>query len=63
MDILKNLNDAVKYIESNLCEEFDFAKVAEIACTSADGFQRIFSYLTGITISQQTFKKSKTVRI
>lgn len=60
MDILKNLNDAVKYVESNLCAEFEFNKVAEIACTSTDGFQRIFSYLTGISVSEYIRRRRLT---
>lgn len=52
MDILKNLNASVEYIEANLfAEKIDFAEAAKRACLSADFFMRFFSYMTGMTLN------------
>lgn len=52
MDILKQLNDAVGYIENNLCNEIDSDLVAEIACVNKDSFMRFFSYMTNMTLNE-----------
>ncbi|WP_088043472.1 AraC family transcriptional regulator [Bacillus sp. EAC] len=52
MDLLKNMNDALKYIENNLTNEVDLKEVARIACCSEHHFNRMFSYLSGITLSE-----------
>lgn len=52
MDSLKNMNDAMKYIEENLTNEIDFKMVARIAHCSEYHFKRMFSFLAGITLSE-----------
>lgn len=52
MENLKNLNDALNFIEQNLLEEIDFAKVDRIAGCSSYHFQRMFSYLAGMSIHE-----------
>lgn len=52
MENLKNLNDALEYIEKNLLDEIDFAKVDHIAGCSSYHFQRMFSYLAGMSIHE-----------
>lgn len=52
MDMLKQLNDALSYVESNLCEEIDIDKAARIACVTTDSFMRFFSYMTGMSLNQ-----------
>ena len=43
MDMLKNLNAAVEYIEANLlAEKIDVDKAAAIACINSDSFMRFF---------------------
>lgn len=49
---LKNLNDAIEYIEQNLLEEIDFVNVDRIAGSSSYHFQRMFSYLAGMGIHE-----------
>ncbi|WP_206207773.1 AraC family transcriptional regulator [Virgibacillus profundi] len=51
MDSLKNMNDAIKYIEENLTDEIDFKAVARLAHCSEYHFKRMFSFLAGITLS------------
>ncbi len=52
MDSLKNMNNAMKYIEENLTNEIDFKMVASIAHCSEYHFKRMFSFLAGITLSE-----------
>ena len=52
MDILKQLNAAISYIESNLCEEIDLDAAAVIACVTKDSFARFFSYMAGMTMNE-----------
>lgn len=52
MDLLKNMNDSMKYIEENLTNEIDFKIVARLAHCSEYHFKRMFSFLAGITLSE-----------
>ncbi|MDI7741108.1 AraC family transcriptional regulator [Lysinibacillus fusiformis] len=52
MDSLKNMNDAMMYIEDNLTNEIDFKMVARIAQCSEYHFKRMFSFLAGIPLSE-----------
>ncbi|MGE8207581.1 AraC family transcriptional regulator [Heyndrickxia sp. NPDC080065] len=52
MDLLKNMNAAMKYIEENLTNEIDFKMVARLAHCSEYHFKRMFSFLAGITLSE-----------
>jgi len=52
MDMLKGMNTAMKYIEENLTNEIDFKEVARIAHCSEYHFKRMFSFLSGITLSE-----------
>lgn len=52
MNMLKQLNDALLYIEQNLCDEIDCGKAARIACVTEDSFLRFFSYMTGMTLHE-----------
>lgn len=51
MDSLKQLNFAMRYIEDNLDNEIDFTQVAQRACCSEYHFRRMFSFLSGMTLS------------
>lgn len=51
MNMLKDLNNALDYIESNLTGEIDLAKAAQLARCSEYHFSRMFSFLAGITLS------------
>lgn len=52
MDLLKNMNDSLKYIEENLTNEIDFKMVARLAQCSEYHFKRMFSFLAGIPLSE-----------
>ena len=52
MEPLKQLNLALRYIESNLTDDIDFERVAQIACCSEYHFRRMFSFLSGMSLSE-----------
>lgn len=60
MEWLKNLSNAIEYIESNLDGEISYEKAAEIACCSTYYFQRMFSYVTGISLSEYIRRRRMT---
>ena len=61
MDILKQLNDAIGYIENNLCTETDLDEAARIACISKDSFMRFFSYMTDMTVNEYIRRRRLTL--
>lgn len=46
------MNSAIEYIEVNLTGEIDFNIVAMKACCSSYNFQRMFSFITDITLAE-----------
>lgn len=52
MDSLKRMNDALGFIEDHLTEEIDYRKVAKVAACSEYHFKRMFSFLSGISLSE-----------
>ena len=61
MNMLKQLNSAIEYIEANLCAEFDLDTAAGIACITADSFIRFFSYMTGMTLTEYIRRRRLTL--
>ncbi|MDF2989443.1 MAG: transcription activator, effector binding [Eubacterium sp.] len=61
MDSLKGMNDALGYIEENLKDEIDYKEVAKLACCSEYHFQRMFSFLAGITLSEYIRRRRLTL--
>lgn len=61
MDWLKRMNGAIKYIEDNLCNDIDYAEVARIACCSTYHFQRMFSFITDIPLSEYIRRRRLTL--
>ncbi|MHC1750839.1 MAG: effector binding domain-containing protein [Cellulosilyticaceae bacterium] len=52
MDYLNGMNDAIDYIESNLDGEINYDRVANLAGCSINCFQRIFSYIANVNLSE-----------
>jgi len=52
MDWLIRMNLVLEYIESNLKNDIDYDQIQQISCTSGDFFQRMFSHLLGIPLSE-----------
>ena len=57
MDSLKQLNEAMRYIESHLMDEIDPEALARIACCSEYHFRRIFSFLAGMPLGEYIRKR------
>ena len=52
MEWIDRLNDAISYIEGHLTDSIDTDQLGRIACCSAYHFQRMFSYMAGIPLSE-----------
>lgn len=61
MDSLKRMNDSINYIEENLDGEIDFKEVARLAFCSEYHFQRMFSFLAGVSLSEYIRRRRLTV--
>ena len=61
MDVLKQLNAALSYIEAMLCDDIDLDAVAELACVTKDSFIRFFSYMTGMTVNEYIRRRRLTL--
>ena len=60
MDLLKNMNKALAYIEENLEHEIDYKKIASIAHCSEYHFRKMFSFLAGITLAEYIRRRRLT---
>lgn len=52
MEWVDRLNESMKYIEEHLSDEIDYEQLGRIACCSAYHFQRMFTYMAGVTLSE-----------
>ena len=57
MEWLKNLSNAIEYIEDNLDKEISYEEAARIACCSTYYFQRLLSYVAGVSLSEYIRKR------
>ncbi len=60
MEWIEQLNKAINYMEEHLEEGIELEKVAEIACCSAFHFQRMFSYIANIPLSEYIRRRKMT---
>ena len=60
MDWLERLNRAVTYIENNLEGDIEIGEAAKIACCSSFHFQRMFSYIAGVPLSEYIRRRRMT---
>ncbi len=61
MDSLKKMNDALEYIEDNLLEKIDYSEIAKIAMCSEYHFNRMFSFLSGVNLSEYIRRRKLTL--
>lgn len=52
MDTLWQMNHAMAYIEEHITDDIDYGEIAKIACCSTYRFKRMFSFLSGISLSE-----------
>lgn len=60
MEWLDRLNQAVDYIEKHLDDTIEYERAAQIACSSTFHFQRMFSYIAGMTLSEYIRRRHMT---
>lgn len=61
MELFKQLTCAIDYIEDNLKNEISYNKAAQLACCSNYNFQRIFSYISGVSLSEYIRRRKMTL--
>lgn len=61
MDWLGRSNIALDYIENNLDNKIDYAKIAQAACCSECHFSRMFSSITGVSLSEYIRRRRLTL--
>lgn len=61
MDLIKRLDHALDYIEEHLTEKVDYATLANIACCSQHQFQKNFSFLIGVPLSEYIRRRRITL--
>jgi AraC family transcriptional regulator len=61
MEWLERLNKSVDYIEQNLGDIISYRQAAQIACCSTYHYQRMFSYIAGIPLSEYIRRRRMTV--
>ena len=52
MEWIDSLNKAIDYIEEHLTDKIDYAELGRIACCSSYHFQRMFTYMAGVSLSE-----------
>lgn len=60
MEWINKLNQAITYIEENLESGVDYAEAAKIACCSTFHFQRMFSYIAEVPLSEYIRRRRMT---
>lgn len=51
----------INYVEENMTKEIDYGQMGRIACCSAYHFQRIFTYMAGIPLSEYIRKRKMSL--
>lgn len=52
MEWVEKLNQSMDYIEEHLADEIDYEQLGRIACCSAYHYQRMFTYMAGVTLAE-----------
>ena len=52
MEWIEKLNEAIGYMEEHLTDEIDYEQLGRIAGCSSYHFQRMFTYMAGVTLSE-----------
>lgn len=60
MEWLQRLNAAINYMEEHLTDTIDMDRLAQIACCSPFHFQRMFSYLADLPLSEYIRRRKMT---
>lgn len=52
MEWIERLNQSMVYIEEHLTSEINYDRLGQIACCSAYHYQRMFTYMAGVTLAE-----------
>lgn len=63
MEWLERMNTAIDYIENNLFDKIDYNQLAKIMCCSTYNFQRMFSFITNVTVSEYIRRRKLTLAV
>ncbi len=61
MNSIKKMNKVLEYIENNLIDKIDYNEVARIAMCSEYHFNRMFSFLAGVNLSEYIRRRKLTL--
>ena len=61
MEWLDRMNDALTYLEANLDGEIDLERAAQLAACSQFHFQRMFTYIAGVPLSEYLRRRRMTL--
>lgn len=61
MEWVEKLNQCMDYIEEHLTDGIDYERLGRIACCSAYHFQRMFTYMAGVTLSEYIRKRKMSL--
>ncbi|GMK41249.1 AraC family transcriptional regulator [Paenibacillus sp. CCS19] len=61
MEWLERMNRAMDYIEANLNDEIMLSEVSRRACCSSHQFQRMFSFITDVTLAEYIRRRRLTL--
>lgn len=60
MDWLQRMNNSMDYIETHMLDNIDYDEVARIACCSTYHFQRMFSFIIDVPLSEYIRRRRMT---
>lgn len=63
MEWIDRLNSAIEYIEEHLTDEIDYEQLGRIACCSAYHFQRMFTYMAGVPLSEYIRRRKMSLAV
>lgn len=61
MEWINRFNNAIQYIETHLTEELDYEQLGKVAYCSSYHFQRMFSYLAGMPLSEYVRRRKMSL--
>jgi len=61
MELLERMNLAIDYVEQHITDDLDLPKLAQLTHCSTYNFQRMFSMVTGITITEYVRRRRLTL--
>lgn len=61
MDFTKRMNNAIDYIEENLCDNVNYKEAAKRALCSSYYFQRMFGFMAGVSLSEYVRRRRLTL--